>query len=157
MTGSVGGGVGHRSLSFHSAIPGQGKSVSGRGAIVGSVRKQGALGLRFVGINIAGLVLWHLEIEARLATLLPIPLVRSPHGVPIGRPFDRIEGAPKQGPAIQQQALGIAQALLQARILLLGGQPLPFQGLEPLFQQHQTLGQQVKRASEILGAAADPE
>jgi hypothetical protein len=102
-------------------------------------------------------VLWHLEIEGWLAIQLPIPLELSPHGVPINGPFDRIEGAPKQGPAIQQQALGIAKALLQARILLLGGLPLTFQGLEPLFQPHQTLGQQVERAGEILSAAADPE
>ena len=102
-------------------------------------------------------MLRHIEIEGRPANELPIRLELSPHGVPINGPFDRIEGAPKQGTAIQQQALGIAKALLQVRILLLGNLPLPFQGLEPLFQPHQTLGQQVKRAGEILRAAADPE
>jgi acetyl-CoA synthetase len=55
------------------------------------------------------------------------------------------------------KALGVAKALLQTWILLLGGLALHFQGIEPLFQLHQTLGKQMEGAGKILGAAADPE
>jgi hypothetical protein len=72
-------------------------------------------------------------------------------------PGIRVEGAAKKGPAIQQQALGVSEALLQGWILLLGNLPLPLQGLEPLFQPHQPLGKQMERASQILGTTADPE
>ena len=75
----------------------------------------------------------------------------------INGPSLRIEGAPQKGPAIQEKPLGIAEALLKGGILLLGGLPLAFQGFEPLFQLHQTLGKQMERAGEILGATADPE
>jgi hypothetical protein len=51
----------------------------------------------------------------------------------------------------------IRTQLVQAGILLLGGLPLPFQGLESLFEPHKTLGKEMERAGEILGTAADPE
>jgi hypothetical protein len=105
-----------------------------------------------------GTVLRNIEIEGGLTIQrLPIPLERRDHGVPIGGPGIRIEGAAKKGPAIQQQALGVVEALLQAWILLLGDLPLPLKSLEPLFQLHQPLGKEMERASQILGTTADPE
>jgi hypothetical protein len=84
-------------------------------------------------------------------------LITGAAGVAINGPGLRIEGAPQKGPAIQEKPLGIAETLLKGGILLLGGLPLAFQGFEPLFQLHQTLGKQMERAGEILGATADPE
>ena len=100
-----------------------------------------------------GLALRTLAHEGRLA----IHQRPGPAGVAIDGPGRRIEGAPQKGPAIQEKSLGIAEALLQGGILLLGGLPLAFQSFEPLFQPHETLGKQMQRAGEILGAAADPE
>ena len=102
-------------------------------------------------------MLRNLAIEGRLVIELPFQLEVSHHRVPIDGPRLQIKGAPQKGAAIQQQALGVAKALLQTWILLLGGLALPFQGLEPPFQLHQTLGKQMEGAGKILGAAADPE
>jgi len=100
-----------------------------------------------------GLALRILAIEGRLAMDQRPGLA----GVAINGPGLRIEGAPQKSPAILEKPLGIAEALLQGGILLLGGLPLTFQGFEPLFQLHQTLGKQMERNGEILGATADPE
>jgi len=68
-----------------------------------------------------------------------------------------VKGTTEQGTAIEQEPLGIAQALDQVRIVLQAGLPLPLQELEALLQLHQALREQVERAGEILRAAADPE
>jgi len=49
------------------------------------------------------------------------------------------QGAAQQGPAIEQEPLGIAQTLHQARILLLGLLPLALQGQETVLKLHQPL------------------
>jgi hypothetical protein len=137
--------------------PRPGLAPSGCGAVDRSVREKGDLPLTHlitvVAFNSVSLALRSLALEDRLA----IRQRPGPAGLAINRPGLRIEGAPQKGPAILEKSLGVAEALLQGGILLLGGLSLVFQGFEPLFQLHQTLGKEVERAGEILGTSADPE